>query len=90
MKQVTAQYLYDKYADKNGLISRTILDLYGWSDKDAEKAGLVIREKYRKQPHVGDRKPYEYKEGNKRDEQKRETKSNNKVFHTKNAVNKAK
>lgn len=45
--KITAIYLFNNFADCRGLISKKILDQYNWTIEQAEKEGLVIKEKYK-------------------------------------------
>lgn len=45
-EEITAQYIYDNYADKLGLVETKVIESLGWTVKQAEEEGLVIKENY--------------------------------------------
>lgn len=44
---ITAEGIYNKYADSNGLVSISDLVKEGWTKSRAEEAGLIIKETFR-------------------------------------------
>lgn len=46
--KLTAEQLWEKYADADGLISLKILEKYGWTQRQAEQEGLLIKETFHK------------------------------------------
>lgn len=44
---MTAEAIYKKYADNNGLVSIQDLQREGWTKAKAENEGLIIKESFR-------------------------------------------
>lgn len=43
---LTASFIFDNYADSEGLVSLKILKKLGWSKQKAKDEGLIIKEEF--------------------------------------------
>lgn len=59
--KITAVYLFNRYADERGLVSIVDILENGWTEKQAENEGLIIKEKFKYDYIVTSAKKHEIK-----------------------------